>query len=204
MSVTIQIYGTPKTRVFRAIWAAEEAGVPYEVIPVALADTKAPEFLAINPNGKIPALRDGDLVLFESFAINWHIAQKAGPPLLPEGTDQARCWQWTLWTANEMEPASTRWSYNSFFKPPEERIASEAEAGRAALAACLKLADAHLAQHGPFLLGDRFTIADANMASMLYAGYVNGFDYGPVPALKGWMEACIARPAARRAIAIRG
>lgn len=202
--MTIQIYGIPKTRVFRAIWAAEEAAVAYEVIPVTLAGAKEPEFLAINPNGKIPAMRDGDLVLFESFAINWHIAQKAGPPLLPEGEDQARSWQWTLWTANEMEPASTRWSYNTFFKPVEERVPAEAEAGRAALAACLKLVDAHLAQHGPFLLGDRFTIADVNMASMLYAGWVNGFDYAPVPALKGWMEACTARPAARRAIVIRG
>ena len=63
----LKIHGIPRSRAFRCIWAAEEAGLPYEVVPLGFAPGfKLERPLAINPNNKIPALEDGNLVLFES------------------------------------------------------------------------------------------------------------------------------------------
>jgi glutathione S-transferase len=68
----IRLYGTPRTRTFRPLWLLEELGVPYELVKTEFASgaTRTPEFLKINPNGHVSALVDGDLVLFESMAIN--------------------------------------------------------------------------------------------------------------------------------------
>ena len=132
----LKLHGTPKSRNFRCIWAAEEAGIPYEIVPVGLgAPVKSPAHLKVNPNGKIPAMEDGDLVLFESLAINLHIAGKAGAPLSPSGDDYSRVLQWTLWAATEVEPSAVQWAYNAYIRPREERDAGQAAAGAAGLAA---------------------------------------------------------------------
>ena len=77
--MTLRIYGAPRSRTFRVMWAAEELGLPYENIPVDFAEgSKQPAFLAINPNGRIPAIDDEGFVLFESLAINMYLAKKHG------------------------------------------------------------------------------------------------------------------------------
>jgi len=195
----LRIHGIPRSRAFRCIWAAEEAGLPYEVIPIGfLPGFKLERAVAINPNNKIPALEDGDLVLFESLAINLHIAGKAGAPLMPAGDDASRVLQWTLWSATEAEPHVMRWSYNAYLKPEAERVASEAQAGREALDARLAVIEKELAQRA-FLVGGGFTIADLNLASVLYGSWLNGYDYAPFPKVKAWLDACLTRPGALRA-----
>lgn len=195
----LRIHGIPRSRAFRCIWAAEEAGLPYEVIPIGfLPGFKLERAVAINPNNKIPALEDGDLVLFESLAINLHIAGKAGAPLMPAGADASRVLQWTLWSATEAEPHVMRWSYNAYLKPEAERVASEAQAGREALDARLAVIEKELAQRA-FLVGGGFTIADLNLASVLYGSWLNGYDYAPFPKVKAWLDACLTRPGALRA-----
>ena len=195
----LRIHGIPRSRAFFCIWAAEEAGLPYEVVPIGFAPGfKLERAVAINPNNKIPALEDGDLVLFESLAINLHIAKKAGAPLMPAGDDASRVLQWTLWTATEAEPHVMRWSYNAYLKPEAERVAAEAAAGKEALDARLAVLEKELAQR-TFLVGEGFTIADLNLASVLYGSWMNGYDYGPFPKVKAWLDACLTRPAALRA-----
>ncbi|BDG73680.1 glutathione S-transferase family protein [Roseomonas fluvialis] len=195
----LKIHGIPRSRAFRCIWAAEEAGLPYEVIPIGFQPGfKLERAVTINPNNKIPALEDGDLVLFESLAINLHIAARAGAPLMPAGDDASRVMQWTLWTATEVEPHVMRWSYNAYLKPEAERVASEAAAGKEALDARLAVLERELAAR-PFLLGAGFTVADLNLASVLYGSWLNGYDYAPFPKVKAWMDACMTRPAALRA-----
>jgi glutathione S-transferase len=200
----LRIHGIPRSRAFRCLWAAEEAGLPYENLPVTFgADSKTAEFRAINPNGKIPALQDGDLVLFESLAINLHIAGKAGAPLMPAGDDASRVLQWTLWTATEVEPPHGQWGMHSYLLPPEKRDPAIAAAAAANLAKPFAVLEAHLAAHGPWLLGKGFTIADCNLASVLYGSWSGGFDYTPWPKVKAWLDACFARPAALRARKLR-
>lgn len=195
----LRIHGIPRSRAFRCIWAAEEAGLPYEVVPIGfLPGFRLERAVAINPNNKIPALEDGGLVLFESLAINLHIAGKAGAPLMPAGDDASRALQWTLWTATEVEPHVMRWSYNAYLKPEAERVAAEAAAGREALDARLEVLEAELTRR-PFLLGEGFTIADLNLASVLYGSWLNGYDYARFARVKAWLDACLTRPAALRA-----
>lgn len=195
----LKIHGIPRSRAFRCIWAAEEAGLAYEVILIGFQPGfKLERAVAINPNNKIPALEDGELVLFESLAINLHIAKKAGVPLMPAGDDASRVLQWTLWTATEAEPHVMRWSYNAYLKPEAERVASEAAAGKEALDARLSVLERELAGRS-FLVGQGFTIADLNLASVLYGSWLNGYDYAPFPRVKAWLDACLTRPAALRA-----
>lgn len=198
----IRIHGTPKSRAFRCIWAAEEAGQPYEVVPVGFGPAMKAEVLKVNPNGKIPAMDDGDLVLFESLAINMHIAAKAGAPLSPTGDDGSRVLQWTLWAATEAEPAAMQWAYNTYIRPEAERDAGQAAAGAAALAGRLDVLEGQLAGRD-YLLGGSFTIADCNLGGVLYGAWANKFDLSGHPKVKAWMERCYNRPAALAARKLR-
>ncbi len=103
----IRIYGTPMTRAIRPLWLLEELGVPYELVRTDFAGgaTRTTEFLKINPNGHVPALVDGDLVLFESMAINLYLAEKYGKGTLWPGSehDRAQTVQWSFWAITECE-----------------------------------------------------------------------------------------------------
>ena len=199
----IRIHGIAKSRAFRCIWAAEEAGLPYEVIPVGFGPAiRSPAHLKVNPNGKIPAMEDGALVLFESLAINLHLAAKAGAPLSPGGDDGARILQWTLWAATEVEPAAMQWAYNTYLRPEAERDAGQAAAGAAGLTARLDVLEGQLGANA-YLLGADFTIADCNLAGVLYGAWLNKFDLGGHPKVKAWLERCFNRPAALKARALR-
>jgi glutathione S-transferase len=199
----LKIHGIARSRAFRCIWAAEEAGLAYEVIPLGFAPGfKLERPLAINPNNKIPALEDGDLVLFESLAINLHIAGKVGAPLMPSGDDASRVLQWTLWAATEIEPHVMRWAYNAFLRPPADRIAAEAALGKEATDQRLAVLEAALSGRD-YLVGNGFTIADVNLASVLYGAFMNGYDFAAFPKVKAWLARCLERPAAKRARAQR-
>ena len=191
----LKIHGLARSRAFRCIWTAEEAGLAYEVIPVAFGPDLKAAVAAVNPNGKVPALQDGSLTLFESLAINLHIAGKAGAPLMPAGDDGSRVLQWTLWAGTEAEPAIMQWAYNTYIHPAEKRDAALAKAGAEAVAPRLAVLDQHLAGTG-WLVGAGFTVADLNLASVLYGAWMNGFDFGPYPKVKAWLDACLTRPAA--------
>jgi glutathione S-transferase len=199
----LRIHGIARSRAFRCIWAAEEAGLPYEAIPIGFGPEAKPALLVVNPNGKVPALQDGDLTLFESLAINLHIAAKAGVPFMPKGDDASRVMQWTLWAATEAEPMAQQWAYNTYIRPPGQRDAAAAKAGAEGLAARLAVLEGHLAAHGPWLVGSGFTVADCNLAGVLYGSWFNGFDYAPFPKAKAWLDACFDRPAALKARKLR-
>jgi glutathione S-transferase len=125
----IKLYGIPQSRAARCLWMLEELGVPYENVPVSfLGDVQKPEYLKINPNGHIPALDDDGLVLFESLAINLHLARKYGKGLWPASLDdQSRAIQWSLWAMTEAEPPVMKVLLNRAFLPAEKRVESEAK-----------------------------------------------------------------------------
>jgi glutathione S-transferase len=94
----LRIYGVARTRAFRALWIANELGLDYEHIPIEIgpAGARKAEYLAINPNGRLPAIDDGGFVLWESLAITLYLAKKHGRlyPATLEG--EAKAWQWSL------------------------------------------------------------------------------------------------------------
>jgi len=201
MTGLVTIYGIPRSRAFRNLWAAEETGVDYVLEPTDfVTGAKQPGFVALNPNAKIPALRDGALVLWESLAINLYLARKYGEGLWPATVeDEGRAFMWTLWAATELEPIQMQWAYNSFVRPPEQRDPALASAGAEGMKRPYGVLETVLGAGCPYLLGERFGIADLNVASVAYTAWFNGWDFSPFPKVKAWLDSCLERPAARRA-----
>src|SRR5262249_16123242 len=164
----LRIYGTARPRAFRALWIAEELGLDYEHVPVEIgqAGARQPEYLAVNPNGRLPAIDDGGFVLWESLAITLYLAKKYGRlyPATLEG--EARAWQWSLWAANEGERPVNIWSLHAVRLPPADRNASLLADALRLMAAPLKVLDGALSA-SPYLLGEDFTAADLNVAAVI-------------------------------------
>src|SRR4051812_39833173 len=97
----ITLYGHAASRASRNVWLLEELGTPYKhvAIKVRSADTQKPEYLTLNPSGKVPALIDGDVQMIESLAINLYLGQTYGTGSLWPASkkDQAKILEWTLW-----------------------------------------------------------------------------------------------------------
>jgi glutathione S-transferase len=193
----LKIFGTSRSRTARTLWAAEELGLRFE--HVLVPNTRSEEFLAINPNGHIPAIDDDGFLLFESLAINLYLAEKHGrPPLWPTSpADHGRCYQWSFWAANEIESHIMTVMWNTALLPQERRNRESAVRSQKALLAPLKFLDEHLSKQD-FLLCRDFTIADLNVAEMLSVADQYGVELLELSALKTWLARCIERPANQR------
>lgn len=195
-----KLYGISGSRALRSIWAIEEVGIDYEHVPVNFAaDSKTPEYLAVNPNGRIPALVDGELKLFESMAINLYLAKTYGGDLYPSNTaDQSRAVQWSVWGISEIEPLQMQLVVQKLFTPEEKRDADVIATNEKALGRPLAVLDEALADKA-WLLGDAFSIADLNVAAVMLLLSMVGLDYSAHENVKRWADACYARPALARA-----
>ncbi len=196
----MKIYGVPASRAVRTIWAAEEVGVAYELIPTSfMQDSKTPQYLAINPNGRIPALVDGDLVLFESMAINLYLAKTYGGKLYPSDPhDEARAIQWTIWGMTELEPQLIPMLLHKMFLPEKERDPAIVKRTEIEVERPLGVLDEHLADR-EYLLGGDFSIADLNVAGALATANYSKFDYSKFENVSRWMSRCTGRPSFERA-----
>ncbi len=205
--MAIKLYGIPQSRAVRCLWMLEEVGVPYENVPVSfVGDAQKPDFLKINPNGRIPALDDGGLMLFESLAINLHLAAKYGEAkgLWPKSQDdRSRAIQWSIWAMTELEPPAMRLLRNRVFLPEAQRVESEAKAGEAELVKPLGVLDGALRGRA-YLLGDSFTVADLNVdAVMSWLPAFGKVSLAPTPNLAAWHARCSERPALAKALGRR-
>jgi glutathione S-transferase len=191
----IQVYGSPHSRAFRTLWMLDELGLDYRSIPV---DTHAganrrPEFLALNPNGRVPTLVDGDIVVWESMAINLYLARRYDGGLAPRGIrEDAKALQWSFWAVTEVEEALLAYGRNTLFLPEEARNTAAAATSAAQLAKALGVLEAELAERD-HLLGDRFSVADLNVASVLFWASLVEFDVSDFPRVRRWLDACLAR-----------
>lgn len=195
----LTLYGQVASRAARNMWALAEMQVPYELHKVnqSTGESHTPEFMQVNPNGRVPALRDGDLVMFESRAINLYLAQKYGQGhLWPAGAqDQARALMWSFWSQNEVEIFVVDLLRHRFLYPPEKRKPELADAAIAALPKPLAVLDGALAGR-QYLIGNCFTIADLNVASVLGLGKIyKQLDMTPYGNINPWLERCLTRPA---------
>jgi glutathione S-transferase len=196
----MKLYGTPGSRALRSIWAAEEVGVDYELIPTSfLEESKTSEYLAINPNGRIPALVDGDLVLFESMAINLYLAKTYGGKLYPSNPhDEARALQWTIWGMTELEPHLIPMVLHKMFLPEDQRDPAVVSKAEAEVERPLAVLDAHVSDR-EYLLGGDFTIADLNLAGALSTANFVSYDISKFENASRWMSRCSGRPSFARA-----
>jgi glutathione S-transferase len=212
----LTIYGVYRSRASRNLWLADELGIPYQHVPVMqayrLADPDAPTaplhtrstaFLAVNPNGHIPSIKDDGLVLHESLAINLYLAKKHGGPLAPASVaEDGQMTMWALWAATEVETNALNVIYHTVTKPPEQRDAAILRASIEALRAPFGVLDRALS-HADYLVGGRFTVADLNTAEIMRYAMPATELWATAPHAKAWLARCHARPAFKTMMAKR-
>ncbi|HEX3536188.1 MAG TPA: glutathione S-transferase family protein [Stellaceae bacterium] len=200
--MALKIYGIPRSRAFRTLWMAKELGIDYENVPTDFASggTRTPEYLRINPNAHVPAINDGGFVLWESMAINLYLAKKysAGTLYPARIEDEARTWQWSFWGMTEVERPVLTALFNRALLPDDQRDAAAADEAERQLRQPLKVLDGAVSKT-PYLIGDSFTVADLNVASILSWARPARIDLAGVPKMADWFKRCADRPAARAA-----
>ena len=194
----IVLYGHPYSRAHRVMWMLKELALPFEHIPTAFfgGATRTPEFLAINPNGRVPVLVDDGLVLVESMAINLYLTRRYRGPLAPANArEEALATQWSFWAVTEVEKPLLLAAANLRLFPEGGRDRAQAELALAKLDRPFRVLDAHLTEQ-PRLLGDRFTVADLSVAALMSLVPIAGVPVTRYPALSAWLDRCLDRPAA--------
>ena len=191
----MKLYWAPRSRSFTALWLMEEAGQPYERVltDIATGAQKTPEYLAINPMGKVPALQDGKATMAEAAAICAYVADRYPEvKLAPEVTDplRAKYLQWLFFSPSCIEPALIQ----LFTKL--EVPASTAAWGSAAQV--FDTLDAAL-QKGPWILGEKFSAADIMLGSGLNFAVRLFKMVPPRPSFDAYIDRCVERPAFQRA-----
>ena len=200
----MKLYEFGPTRSIRARWALQELGVDFEPVTVNLAagENRRPEFLEINPAGKLPVLVDGDVVLTESVAIALYLAEKfPDRGLVPADLKQrAQVNRWLLFTATELEQPLWRIARHTFIYPEHQRLPGDVLLARQEFKAMAAVLEGHM-QGRRFVVGDRVTVADLVLAYTLdWANeeeLLDGF-----PQLQAYMERMYARPSAPPRIAV--
>ena len=199
----LKIYGIPRSRAVRVIWMAEELGIPYENVDVTMADKahKQPAYLAVNPNGRLPAIDDNGFRMSELLAINLYLAKKHGKFYPKSLEEEARCWQWSHWTVFEIDKQVNDWAAHDHVLPKEQRDSAKLKAALDVLDIPLGVLDQAVAKQQYLVTPDQFSVADLNVACALYR-CVN-MDFGAKRNLARWFRACWERPAAKKARDIR-
>ena len=183
----------------------EESGLPYEPIPIDTrkGEQHTPAFRAINPNGKVPVIVDGDAAVFDSNAILLYLAEKTGK-FLPESTPAARgqLYSWLMFVGTGVGPYSGQAVHFKHHAPEQlpyavNRYAFEARRHYGIL-------DAQLAQHR-YMLGDTYTIVDIDVWGWArLVPFILGDDaLAHFPNVKRLVDEINARPAAARALALK-
>jgi glutathione S-transferase len=192
--MSIVLYHHPWSRAANVVWMLEEAGVDYQLsfVDMMKGEQKSPELLALNPMGKLPVLVDGDAVVTESAAIALYLADRyAAGRLAPAQDDAARgtYLRWSFFAPSVVEPGSSAKAHNW------EQKASQVGWGE--YEAMIRTMEAALTP-GPFLLGERFTMADVVFGGTLrWMLMVKQIE--PKPVFTAYAERLAARPALQRA-----
>jgi len=194
----MKLYEFAPTRSIRVRWTLQELGVPFESVVVNLSENahKRPEFLRVNPAGKIPVLDDEGFVLTESAAIVRYLAEKYPEHRLWPTTlrTRAEADRWLLFAVTELEQPLWRIARHTFVYPEHQRIPADAQiAGREAKDMAIVL-ERHMRDR-EFIAGDHVTVADFVTAYTLdWANEEQLLD--DTPALRAYMTRMYARPKA--------
>ena len=191
----MKLYWAPRSRSFSALWLMEETGQPYERVltDITKGAQKTPEYLAINPMGKVPALADGEATLAEAAAICAYVAERYPQAQLapPVGDPKrAKYLYWLFFAPSCIEPAMVQLATKIEMSP--------VSAGWGDAQLVFDVLDAALAK-GPWILGENFSAADIAIGSGLNFA-VRLFKMAPSrPSFDRYLDACAARPAFQRA-----
>lgn len=196
--IDLYAFATPNS--IKPVIALEELGLDYTLhgVNVRKGEQQAADFRALNPNGKVPVLVDGDLVLSESAAILVHLAEATGRLLPAAGEGRARVFEQLFFHASALSPAlgNAGFFLRSAAEPQpiaQQRFSTEVNR-------LLGLLDTRLAS-APYVAGEALTIADIAHWGWLWRAEFAGVDMAATPHLAGWFDTIAARPAVQRAVA---
>lgn len=198
----MKLYEFAPTRSIRARWILQELAVDFEAVSVNLAagEHRNPEFLELNPAGKVPVLVDGDLVLTESVAIVLYLAEKYSERgFVPTNLDlRAELYRWVLFAVTELEQPLWRIARHTTLYPQRDRLPADVVLARRDFLPMVSILEKHMTDRS-YLVADRVTAADFVVAYTLdWAGEVELL--GDCPALRNYLERMYDRARAPRRI----
>src|SRR5579864_5032234 len=194
----MKLYEFAPTRSIRVRWTLQELEVPFEAITVNLiaGEHRKPEFLALNPAGKVPVLVDGDLVLTESIAIAVYLGERYPEKgLMPaDRRARAQAMRWLLFTTTELEQPLWRIAKHRVIYPEDKRLPADIELARDEFTEMARVLDRHMVDR-EFVVGEGVTVADFVLGYTLDWAQMGGLLDG-LPRLEGYMERMYDRPRA--------
>ena len=203
----LTLHHDPGTAAMAPLILLEEIGVPFTLVRVERAARahKTPAYLKLNPNGLIPVLQDGDLVLYESAAICMHLSDthpEAGlaPPLATP--QRAQFYKWLVWLTNTLQATLLLYFYPERRADDAAAVAQVKARAEATIGGLLDQLDAELARHGePWLLGAHYSAVDAY--ALMLCRWTRGFvrPARSLPQLGPYLQRVLARPAVQRVFA---
>jgi glutathione S-transferase len=182
------------------MWALGELGLPHERIDVggAFGKNKEPAYLAMNPNGLVPTLQDGDFILWESNSIVRYLAREYGTGALEPKDAKARAVasQWMDWQLSVLAPAISPVFWGLVRTPPEKRDQAAIDAGKAKTTEAIKILDARLASTA-YVAGEDFSMGDIPVGIMAYRYRQLVPERPALPDFERWYADLQKRPAFR-------
>jgi len=199
----MKLYGFGPTRSLRALWGLRELGLEFEFIPVNLqaGEHQKPEYLALNPAGKVPVLVDGELVIPESAAIVLYLAEKYPEKgLMPKSlAERAQVYRWIMFAMTELEQPLWRMAKHTFLYPEHKRLPQDIELAREDFLAMAAVLERHM-EGRQFIVGNRISAADCVTAYLMdWANERQLLD--GLPNLKAYLQRMYARSTAPQRIA---
>ncbi|MFQ6024579.1 MAG: glutathione S-transferase family protein [Acidiferrobacterales bacterium] len=193
------------SNVQKVLWCCDELGLAFEREDIGgqFGKNRDPEYLALNPNGLVPTIVDGDFVLWESNSIIRYLATKQGSGTLYPTDLQTRATaeRWMDWQLSAVVPAINPVFFGLIRTPPEKRDHAAITAGRDKLAGVMQILDNTLAQT-EFVAGASFSVGDIPVGIMTYRWYTLDVEREDMPNLKRWYDQLTQRPGFQKHVMI--
>ena len=195
----LKVWGRKNSaNVQKAMWGIGELGLAHERVDIAGAfgKNREPAYLGLNPNGLVPTLEDGDLVMWESNSIVRYLTGLHGQGTLEPADPKARAQasQWMDWQLSVLGPAIHTTFWGLVRTPPEKRDLAAIEASKAKTTAAIQILDAQLAKTA-YVAGDTFSMGDIPVGIFSYRFHALVTERPPLVHFERWYAAIAARPA---------
>ena len=203
----LKIWGRKNSaNVQKVLWLAGELKLEYEHIPAggAFGRVNDADFRALNPNGLVPVLQDGDFTLYESHAILRYLAAKhGGEKFWPaDPAARARNDQWMEWSQSAFQPSFLGGVFWGYWRTPEsQRNWPAIRKAQETCARQLTIAGRELAKH-PYLTGDELSLADIPLGTMLFRFFELDLEWPKLPNIEAWYARLTARPTYREHVMV--
>ncbi|MEO7733881.1 MAG: glutathione S-transferase family protein [Kofleriaceae bacterium] len=206
--MSLTFYHAPMSTASLTELVLEELGVPCEKIKLDIqkGDTKKPEFLAVNPNGRVPCIVHDGVVIWESAALTMYLGETFGVDkgLYPApGTRRGEAMKWIVWTNVTLGDAVSRYTRNTMsWYPDDQKNAAAGEVAKKDIGECLRILNLSL-EGKAYLTGD-YTLADTHLNSFCDWLRHMKIDFAPYPNVIAWGARCSDRPSVKKIMGAAG